>query len=181
MSGLILWSIQAASAWETLQRTGVLRVDPARVPKEFRRAYGWMAQQMRSRIGPPPEGVRYPLWAWYQWEGQRRRRDLRCSGYAPRGTPMVQLTVELPQAQVLLSEFDRWHTVLGGGYLAEDEADWERFSGSPGPVEPSWERIFDLDRWMPGWDTPKEEQSVQATFWELRLEQVSRAEPFLAK
>lgn len=145
---VVLWTIQHADVWEELQQTGVLHADPERADGAFRRAYDWMALQMCRRIGPPPEGVCYPLWAWYQWEGQRRRRDLRCSGYGPRGTPMVQITFEIDRDRILLSEFDRWHTVLSGGYLATDEQDWGRSRGCK--PEPSWERIFDLDRWTPG-------------------------------
>ena len=173
---ITLWTIQHADAWAALQRDGVLRGDPERVWAEFQPAYDWMAARMEKRIGPPPEGVRVPLWAWYQWEGRRGARDLRQSGYARRGTPMVQIEFEIGESLALLSDFDRWHTVLCGGYLALDAQD-------PGtcPVEASWERIFDLDHWTPGWDTPPEEQSIQAVFWELRLEQVRKVRHFIAK
>lgn len=168
---ITLWTLQHRSAWEELQRTGVLRADPARVWADARAAYGWMADQMQKRIGPPPEGVRYPLWAWYQWEGRRRPMDLRLSGYAQRGTPMVRIEFGIDTDQVLLSEFDRWNIVLGGGVP-------ERFPEDPAP---SREWIFQLDRWTPDWDAPPEEQSIQACFWELRLDQVRQARHFLAK
>lgn len=173
-----LWTIQHADAWTALQHGGVLRGSPDRVWEDFRSAYDWMAVQLEQRIGPPPEGARYPLWAWYQWEGRRGRRDLRQSGYGLRGTPMVQIEFEIDAAQVLLSDFDRWNTVLGGGYLALDEADFEQRTS---PVEATWERIFDLDRRTPGWDPPPEEQSVQAVFWELHLDQVRKVKHFTAK
>ena len=168
---LTLWTLQHRDAWEELERTGVLRADPDRVWEDFRGAYDWMADQMRARIGPPPKGVRYPIWAWYQWEGQRRPMDLRRSGYAPRGTPMVRIEFEIDAAQVLLSEFDRWNIVLGGGVP-------ERFEGDPAP---SREHIFAPDRWTPGWDAPPGEQSIQAVLWELRKEQIRRVRHFTAK
>lgn len=171
-----LWTIQHAESWAALQSDGVLRADPERVWEDFRFAYDWMAAQMEQRIGAPPEGVRCPLWAWYRWEGRRGPRDLRQSGYAPRGTPMVQIEFEIEESRVLLSEFDRWHTVLAGGYLAADGTDQRTC-----PLEASWERIFDLDHWTPDWDTPPAEQSVQATFWELQLPQVRKVRHFIAK
>ena len=89
-----LWTIQDEAAFEVFQKTGVLRADPNHLifDGEFKDAYDWMASQMRQRIGPAPAGVQYPVWAWYQWEGKRKRMDLRQSGYAKRGTPMVQIT-----------------------------------------------------------------------------------------
>lgn len=168
---LTLWTLQHRAAWEELERTGVLRAEPDRVWEDFRGAYDWMADQMRARIGPPPEGVRYPIWAWYQWEGQRRPMDLRLAGYAPRGTPMVRIEFEIDAAQVLLSEFDRWNIVLGGGVP-------ERFEGD---FAPSREHIFALDRWTPGWDALPEEQSIQAVLWELRKEHIRRVRHFTAK
>ncbi|WP_310603404.1 hypothetical protein [Anaerosporobacter sp.] len=27
----------------------------------------------------------YDVWAWYQWEGKRKRRDIREGGHAKRG------------------------------------------------------------------------------------------------
>lgn len=180
---MTLWTIQHEDAFAELKRTGVLRADGAHLMfgGEYRRAYDWMAMQLRRRIGPPPEGARYPLWAWYQWEGARKRRDLRCSGYAPRGTPMVQLTFEIGEAEVLLSDFDAWHLVLAGDYLADSELDWENFRGGEAETAASWERIFDLDRHTPGWDTPPQERSIQAVFWELRWSQIRKTEHFIAK
>ena len=173
-----MWTIQHADAWTQLQRTGLLRADPDRAWEGFRHAYDWMAAQMERRIGSAPEGVRTPLWAWYQWEGRRGPRDLRCSGYAARGTPMVQIEFEIPESQILLSEFDRWNVVLCGGNLRENGADLDR---KPLCVEQTWERVFDLENWTPEWDFPPEEQSIQAVFWELRLEQVRKVRHFTAK
>lgn len=39
-----------------------------------------MANQMKMRIGNAPEGVTFPVWAWYQWEGKRKRPDMRIHG-----------------------------------------------------------------------------------------------------
>lgn len=45
--------------------------------------------------------------------------------------------------------------------------------GAHRPVVDSWERIFDLDWSGPDGSEPKEEKSIQATVWEIALEQVS--------
>lgn len=73
---------------------------------------------MKKRIGMPPNDVIYPVWAWYQWEGVRKRPDMRTHRYGgKKGTPVVLLTIDVPNNMVLLSNFDMWHVVLNNGYL----------------------------------------------------------------
>ncbi|MEL6110217.1 MAG: DUF3841 domain-containing protein, partial [Planctomycetota bacterium] len=61
---LTLWTIQTPSAWESLQRLGVLRARRRLADRYFLPAYDWMAAQMRERIGPPKSSrVSVPLWA----------------------------------------------------------------------------------------------------------------------
>ena len=61
----ILWTIQDEAAFEVFEKTGVLRADPNHLlfDGDFQDAYQWMADQMCHRIGAPPEGVQYPVWA----------------------------------------------------------------------------------------------------------------------
>lgn len=184
----LLWTIQTEEAYREFERTGVLRANEEHLfcGDDLRFAYDWLSNQMVQRIGTPPENVRYPVWAWYQWEGKRKRRDLRCSGYAERGTPMVQITFEADLASFLLSDFDSWHNVLAKQYVVENEADWDSFynmnsNPTQADVEPSWECIFDIKRYSPGWDCEPERKSIQATLWQIEMSQVKKVEHFLAK
>ena len=61
---------------------------------DFLFAYNWMVKKMKDKGLQPPVGVDYPIWAWYQWEGKRKRRDMRESGYEKRGEKIVQLTAQ---------------------------------------------------------------------------------------
>lgn len=103
-----LWTIQHKAAYEEMLRTGVLRANPKYILHEFfRESYEWMAAQMKKRIGTPPEGVDLPVWAWYQWEGKRKRPDMR--GHvrtSDKGVPIVLLSLDVPDEHVLLSDFD---------------------------------------------------------------------------
>ena len=184
-----LWTIQPVETFTRLQREKVLYVDEHTVPEEFRHAYDWMREQMARRI--PGYGGHYPWWGWVN------RPDLRRSGHLPPGTKGVRLELEVPDAEVLLSDFDAWHCVLNRSYLAlteeEDEA-WEaRFrSAVPDPYawpppEPwyseilaSWERIFDLHA-LAATDWRGGERHLQATFECLRLADVRRVKPFVAR
>lgn len=183
-----LWTIQHARAYKMFERTGVLRANDEFLfcSDEFRFAYDWMTAQMIKRVGKAPEGVHYPVWAWYQWEGQRKRRDLRFGGYAERGTPMVQITFEAESEDFLLSDFDDWHSVLCGHCISDNEHEWDRFYANDGgngkdEIIASWDKIFDLSRHISDWDCALERKSIQATLWEIRISQVIRVEHFVAK
>ena len=183
-----LWTIQDEAAFEVFQKTGVLRADPNHLifDGEFQDAYDRMVAQMHQRIGPAPAGVHYPVRAWYQWQGKRKRRDLRHSGYAKRGTPMVQITFEADTKDFLLSDFDAWHFVLANHYIADGEQDWDDFYANDGDHRTdetiaSWDKIFDLNRYIPNWDPEPDRRTVQATLWEVRMSQVKKVEHFIAK
>ena len=112
--------------------------------------------------------------------------DLRQSGYAERGTPLVQITFEVEEDSFLLSDFDEWNNVLSCQYVSESELDWDAFyERIPFPqqadVEASWSRIFDLQRYCSGWDCRPDRQSIQATLWQIEMSQVKKVEHFLAK
>lgn len=201
-----LWTIQHYQAYNELIETGVLRADEDYYYKDFRLAYNWMADKMEHNGILPSSGVNYPIWAWYKWEGKHKRRDMREAGYAERGEKIVQLTIEVDDKDVLLSDFELFHYVLNYWYLPIDEKDDENFEREymdhgfewkdlkdfnvqtesmkyiRTKIEKSWDRIFDLEKedenLVYGSNFNK---SIQATFWELKYEQVIKAEIFIAK
>jgi hypothetical protein len=188
-----------------LQREGIL-YGPETVDDniEWRTAYDWMVEQMERRIGPRPGPGIYPLWAWYQWDGETRRRpDLRHAGHIPGGTKGVRIEFEIAAEQILLSDFSAWHVPLNYGYLALDEAEYVAFFAElaqlgldrqPGEhiadpayharILKSWERIFDVDQVDPNewWTGPtRAEKAIQGTFWSLSMAQVRRVTPFIGR
>jgi len=190
-SPMRVWTIQPVEVLARLTAARVLYADPACVPKEFRCAYDWMRAQM-GRCLPHYDG-HFPWWGWHT-----PRPDLRQSGHLPRGVQGVRLELEIDPNQVLLSDFDAWHSVLNRGYLglseAEDDAWYGRFEAAipnrwawplPEPwysdILTSWERVFDLEAlaaseyWQPG------PRYIQATFEALRLVDVRKCTPFVAR
>lgn len=183
-----LWTIQHRDAYQLLMKKGVLRANEQFLfcKDELRFAYDWMAKQMKIRIGSPPDSIKYPVWAWYQWEGQKTRRDLRFSGYAKRGTPMVQLEFEIDEKKILLSDFDDWHVVLNNTYLADNKQDFDDFYATSHKdrkheIEISWNKIFETEKYCPDWNTPLDSKSIQATLWEINISQIKKVEFFIAK
>ena len=53
-------------------------------------------------------GVTLPVWAWYQWEGVRKKPDLRKERWANgfEGEEFVCLECDIPDEEVVLSDFD---------------------------------------------------------------------------
>lgn len=192
-----LWTIQNEDFFEKLNKQKIITTGQQPIEENFKWAYDWLKAKMAIDT--------YPIWAWYQWEGKQKRRDLRSGGFAKRGTKMVQLHIEIDDDQILLSDFDLFHYVLNYWYLPLDDADDSQFEklcadknisfddlqnfkkASPDLdrlrqiIINSWDRIFDLtkeDEYIYG---TNDQKSIQATFSELSIDQVFKVEHFVAK
>ena len=123
---MILWTIQPIEVWNIIQDTGVYHCDPVKstmLKLELVEEYEWLIRQMKKRIGLPPTGVTYPVWAWYAQNGKHRKPDLRSErwGYGPGNEQYACIEFEIPDNLVLLSDFDVWHIVLNNGLISETE------------------------------------------------------------
>ena len=123
---MILWTMQPIEVWNIIQDTGGFHCDPAKstmLKLELVEEYEWLIRQMKKRIGPPPAGVRYPVWAWYAQNGKHRKPDLRSErwGYGLGNKQYACIEFEIPDDLVLLSDFDVWHIVLNNGLISETE------------------------------------------------------------
>ncbi len=190
-----LWTIQPKALYEKLQSEKALYFVPEQseliTAFGFGPAYNWMAEQMCKRIGQPPQGVQYPIWAWHTVEWKHTKPDLRRSEFRSYKTPQVCLEVEIADKAVLLSNEDMWPIVLNSGYYGdacsdeEYEAEGKWFDSLPAQEQiavkrQSWEKIFDVfPARETSWDCHG--KYVQATFWELRLEQVKAVRHFVRK
>lgn len=162
-----LYTAISTDAYQVLCALGQLRA-PLRVtlahtePDPFRRAYDWLAEQMVQRGLIRPDPGFYPLWAWPDY-------DKLCSSYLRPDGPVtvlsdqVYLEIDVPDSLVLLSDYELWHLVLNGSRATEKEkALWPRL-------------MFDL-KWRDPYYRTKD-FTVQATFWTLGIECVSRVIP----
>ncbi|AEG61728.1 DUF3841 domain-containing protein [Desulforamulus ruminis] len=187
-----LWSIQPESLYMKLKEEKVLYCDPAQSELiseySFGPAYVWLAGQMVLRVGRPPVGVKYPFWAWHTMEWKHRKPDLRRTEFRSYSENQVCIELEVPDKDVLLSNEDMWHLVLNDGYYGDysNEREYEaedNWYNSLLPAEQlrikqkSWEKIFDVS---PPWENEWESHGkyIQATFWELRLDQVIEVRHF---
>ena len=179
---MILWTSQEEAVYNELLKTGVYRCDlNLSSMKDCREKYDWLVRQMKQRIGPPPDKVTYPVWAWYQQQGKHRKPDLRRERWEVGcdGERFACLEIEIPDREVLLSDFDAWCMLLSDFLISDTEqegccleAQYEALSPSEKRrmKDKNWERVFDLSPLNNGW--ARRGYEIQATFWELRLEQV---------
>lgn len=156
---------------------------------------------MKIRLGPPPESWYFPIWAWYQWEGEKRRKpDLRAGGHLGKGENGIRIEFECCEEAALLSDFDLWHFVLNYWYLPISENEGEVFEAElaaqglsffrqkPVPeaeyhrkIIESWNRIFNLHWSTPDLAEPFPRKSIQATIWELSIDQVRSYKLFTSR
>lgn len=178
-----LWTIQPKTIYEDLLREGVVFCKPelSEFVQEwnFEPAYDWLAKQMQYRIGAAPTDVRYPIWAWYVFDGKNEKPDLRKPEFRYYREDQACIELEIPDQHVLLSDEEEWHIVLNNDYLVSDnisdeefEREYDWFRALPEREQKtvkqkSWERIFDVFK-----EDGSSARYIQATFWELRLEYV---------
>lgn len=162
---MILWTIQPIEIWKIIQKAGVYRCNPKQssMPEpEFVEKYEWLIRQMKKRIGPPPEGVVYPVWAWYKQNGKHRKPDLRDERwrYGPGDEDYTCIEFEIQDDQVLLSDFDSWHIILNNGLFSdsEEESDqkdayYDSLSAEEQRAnkEKNWEQVFDITPFENDW------------------------------
>ncbi len=181
---MILWTIQEECVYKQLLKTGKYHCDISMSPmQELRNEYDWLVGQMKKRIGAPPEGVTYPVWAWYQLNGKRCKPDLRRErwGYGLKGDIYVCMEIDVPDENVLLSDFDAWSIILLHGLLSDTEKEDDILNARYDTLsvadrirmkERNWEKAFILspvnNEWMRRGDT------IQATFWELKKDNLKR-------
>ena len=186
---MILWTIQPEEIFDLIQKEGVYRCDPEKgeIDPCFLESYDWLVNKMRKRIGPPPAGVTYPVWAWYRQDGKHKKPDLRSERwcYGNNGEKYVCLEISIPSDQVLLSDFDEWHCVLNDFLASNTEEEYEKIKKYYEALPPeeqtkykdkNWERIFNIKRLKNDWTTRGD--WVQATFWELKKENIKKIRYF---
>lgn len=189
-----LWTTQGIEIYDQLKQNGIAYCTKPLWGDnpEFMYAYRWIARQMQQRIGNPPiEGIEYPIWAWYQYDCAKKKQPPRSPNVVPEGIS-AYMQIEVPDNEVLLSDFDLWNAVLN----QSQTDDWNKiekiqtelekeagrkleFSEYPQPlkewIEKTWEVIFNLDRRGKG-VSHKRNRSIQATLWALKTEHIISVE-----
>ena len=191
-----LWTIQPIEVWKELNKKGYFICDPIKAEyisdKEwnFKEAYDWLVGQMENRVGKRPKGVSYPIWAWHTRDWQHKKPDLRNVGLNTKGQKSVCIEVEVPDNQVVLTDYDIWHFVLNGWYFDNStcEEEWEKLHAKYDRLDrgrkeqiklQSWQNIFNISPFENDWF--QRGRYIQATFWVLYLKDVRDVRFFVAR
>lgn len=106
-------------------------------------------------------------------------------GCPPGHRPFTCLEIDIPDDKVLLSDFETWHVPLNHGLMSdteEEDAAQEAYYNSLTDEQKkayrdwNWEQVFDVTPFENDW--VRRGSWVQATFWELRKEQIRKVRFF---
>ena len=187
LSTWTLWTVRPASDFDILSKTGVFITDPQYVDSYHINAYRWLSAQLAKKVAAPiinGTPIVYPVWAWHTAHSkQKPKPDLRYGGFLPKGTMGVRIEFIIDRALVLLSDFDAWHSVLNDWCYTRtkkefddhdilqktlSKADFDKIK------EQSWQGIFDISH-IP------DDYAIQAVFWQLKHEWVTKVDYFKAR
>ena len=180
-------TIQPDEVIELLNKNGEyccsekLAVNPAENSDVFIKPYEWMANQMIKRNILPPHGVRFPIWGWYRYNN--KPAEINTISKEEENTELNYIILDIPDEQVLLSDFDQWHFVLNNMWIDDSTSKKEfdensrwfhRLKKDEQEIikQESWQKIFDITPRKTGlqkdgsfWCSYGE--YVQATFWKI--------------
>lgn len=201
-----LWTIQDNLWKQTLERDGLIHGtdDFVREAWEsdsgFLNSYSWIKTKIPGNKPDIPNIS--PIWGWYQWLGEKKKKpDLRFSGFGTKGKEMWLFEIEKDPSEVLLSDFDTWHLCLMEHYISESEEDDLRFDEKlkavgwdysktfseiqdlslKQEIYSSWDRILDLDCNNPWVSSKREDKSIQACFWLLKIDEIKSIKKFISR
>ena len=182
---MTLWTIQPIEIYEDLIQSGAYDVDITKTMMQyFDEPYKWLIQQMCDKVGEPVDDEAAPIWAWHTYHGQRKKPDFRHARweFGKEGDLFACIECEIPDEEVVLSDFDSWSIILLDGLLSDSENEDKRISKEYEMLSDrekeeykheNWKRVFDItpidNEWI------RRGEDIQATFWTLKKEQIRKA------
>lgn len=186
-----LYTVQPFEVLDAIEKNGyfVCTKEKSVNYDDFHDAYEWLSQEMIKRGICPEYDNTLPVWAWYL-HGGLNKLDLSKAGLGIPKERMVCLEIEVPENQVLLSDFIAWHDVLNDSWSddskneQEFDALHEWFDALPSSERErikidSWQRIFDISPINTDWRI--QGYYVQATFWKLTEDMIKNVRTFTAR
>ena len=181
---MLLYTFQPAEVVEKLMRDGQHVTNSEKSIPEFNFAYDFLSNYMREKIGGV-EDVKYPVWAWQKWEDEKPSIEKLGSSAGIPGQELALLTLDVPEDEVVLSDFDRWSLVICDCLLSNSEEEDDRINAEYEALpenqqeeykRQNWRRCFDIEKVDNDWVSCG--HSIQATFWVLKKEYVKNIEYF---
>ena len=187
-----LWTIQPPEVIKIIEENGEFTCDTrlSENYSDFHDAYIWLVKQMDFKNIFHPENLDLPLWAWYRYDGKNTQPDLESGMFGIPNQKYACIEFEIPDNQVLLSDFNAWHYVLNNSWNddSKNEEEWEKmqddFDKLDGETkqklrEKSWQKMFDITLKKSDWNSNG--YYVQATFWRLEKSMIKNVKYFTEK
>ncbi|MDO5293121.1 MAG: DUF3841 domain-containing protein [bacterium] len=189
-----VWTIQPVEVMNSIHDKGYFACDRRKASfndiESFQSAYFWMVKKMDEKGIIHPAGLEFPIWCWHTRNGKHKKPDLRNAAYAERGRKCVCLELEVPDQEILLSNYDTWHIVLNQWWFNDSNTEEEYYeheklfetldeNTKKAVMEESWDKIFNI--------TSKEDRTtinceyVQGVFWVLKKEYIKKVQEFVAR
>lgn len=184
-----LFTIQPQSALQQLETTGRLFTLTELIEADWlqstRCAYEWLSDKLANKT-PKPIDCQYPLWGWYN-----KKAFIGHSFFNCRLKDQYLLEIEISKDKVLLSDYDKWHCVLSGIYLTDNNK-YDRLQqeiNRDGEFYNLWHGIteYDQDKYrhyakkyekmFDNWNNIfriNKNTWIQGVFWEIEFKQVVR-------
>ena len=184
---MILYTLQPTAVVDLMKKNGRFICDINKSEyandEKFINAYNWLIEQMKTKIGCP-KNSKYPIWAWYKLDASQENMIEKIKhffGCSPISESSAIIELEIPDEDVVLTDYNLWHDVLNDRWInpGENEKQWDElydwFHTLPYDVREelklrSWQEVFDTNYYSSDWIVVG--RDVQATFWELRYEYV---------
>ena len=193
---MTLWTIQHIEVLDEINKFGYYVCNPDKLDFisdemiSIKNAYNWLVVEMEKRIGKKPNNVIYPIWAWHTRDWKYKKPDLRQCGYGTPGKQYACIELEIPDKQVVLSDFDIWHYVLNDWYFDNsfNKIEWDNkhayynslsFEKKLKERVKSWQEVFNITPYKSDWFCRG--RYIQATFWVLQSNQIKKIQYFKAK
>jgi len=118
-----LFSVQPKEVYDEIIKKGSYICDPSKCLNlrdwGFQKPYEWMIEIMNSYL-KNEDHIHLPVWAWYKIDGKNELPNFNFSIISSSDGYLLEL--EIPNEDVLLSDFDIWHFPLNDCiYESDDE------------------------------------------------------------
>ncbi|MEH6945319.1 DUF3841 domain-containing protein, partial [Bacillus sp. JJ722] len=102
---MIVYTVQHHEAYKEMRENGYYQGSEKYADKFLKDNYKYMMEQMKERL-PNYDGTTYPVWVW------KRRVKRNEKSLLMKGTKGVILTLDIPDEDILWSDFEGWHFIL---------------------------------------------------------------------
>lgn len=188
-----LWTLQDEAVYDAIMKDGKYRCIASKSywlkQPHFKEAYDWLVIKMEERIGPAPEGVQYPVWAYLK---KPNKKECEYS----EDEKVYRIEFEIDPKDVLVTHVGLWNAPINGEFCFDIPCErYETFEDWDDAMTKAEKQAIEIAHTL-GWDVydrAKKESwnmviceeipvtkkgDVQITFWELRKEQIKKVRIF---